>query len=185
MNPTTTHPSRDRVNRSVLRVNRLARSGGILAIALGLFSIGCSSSSFTSSDLIAGEHQPLSQVGLADVESASSSCEGMLATVDEFALLGETGLLVGLDDTGDAVCIDTVDAVNAELGEVGRLGDASALVARYEFTMATRASMPRNQARTESTQGSSLRRDVRAGDPDPEPNHPQQNYSQQGTRAGI
>ncbi len=154
-------------------------------LVLGSAGIGCASSSVASSELLSADEEPLSQVGLADVETASSSCEGLLTSVDDFALLGETGLVVGLDPSGDAVCIDTVDAVNAELGEQGRPGDASDLVARYEYTMATRAGGPRNAPRTETVRETVIRRSVRAGDPDPEPNHPQGQYAQPNGRPGI
>jgi len=138
-------------------LNRLAALAVLLG--MGVLGIGCSSSvGGTASDLLVSE-APLDQVGLADVEAASSSCEGLLAAVTDFAVLGETGLVVGLDRTGSAVCIDTVEAVNSELGETGRGTDALALIARYESTMAMR--------------GHDIGRFAPVGDPDPEPNTPQ------------
>lgn len=143
---------------------------GWLAACAVVLGIGCTSGvGATSSDLVLAE-APLTQVGLADVESASSSCEGLLAGVTDFAVLGETGLVVGLDGTGNAVCIDTVEAVNSELGETGRASDAMELIARYESTMAMR--------------GHTIRRFQLGGDPDPEPNAPQF-MSREGDRPGI
>jgi hypothetical protein len=148
------------------------RTIGLLAfVALASLGVGCSANAgVTSADLLMSE-DTLSQVGLADVESASSSCEDLLGGVTDFAVLGETGLVVGLDATGIAVCIDTVEAVNSELAEDGRASDALALAARYEATMALRG--PR---------GPLMRRIALGGDPDPEPNSPQ--YSQH-SRPGI
>ncbi len=150
------------------------RAAALVAFAaLACLGVGCSTATGgTSADLFMSE-DTLSQVGLADVESASSSCEDLLAGVTDFAVLGETGLVVGLDATGGAVCIDTVDAVNSELSEDGRSNDALALVARYEATMAVRG----------HGQGPFLRRIALGGDPDPEPNSPQ--YSQPSQRPGI
>ncbi|MBX7197474.1 MAG: hypothetical protein K1X94_35845 [Sandaracinaceae bacterium] len=153
------------------------RGAAMLAfVALACLGVGCSTAaSGTTSDLLAAEDAPLSQVGLADVETASSSCEGLLGDVTEFAVLGETGLVVGLDASGLAVCIDTVDAVNTELSVQGRATDALDLIHRYETTMAMRNA---------SGTGPTFRRFALAGDPDPEPNSPQ--YSQPSTsRPGI
>ena len=142
-------------------------------VALAGLGVGCSAATgSTSADLLMSE-DTLSQVGLADVEAASSSCEDLLGGVTDFAVLGETGLVVGLDATGGAVCIDTVEAVNSELAEDGRTSDALTLAARYEATMAVR----------EHGQGPLLRRIAPGGDPDPEPNSPQ--YSQPSQRPGI
>lgn len=150
------------------------RAAALVAFAaLACLGVGCSAATGgTSADLLMSE-DTLSQVGLADVESASSSCEDLLAGVTDFAVLGETGLVVGLDATGGAVCIDTVEAVNSELSEDGRSNDALALVARYEATMAVRG----------HGEGPFLRRIALGGDPDPEPNSPQ--YSQPSQRPGI
>jgi len=85
--------------------------------AAAVLAVGCTSSGLpggASSDLLASD-PPLAQVGLSDVAAASSSCEGLLPRVTDFALLGETGLVVGLDDAGGAVCIHTVEGVNPEL----------------------------------------------------------------------
>lgn len=158
----TSSPSRQRLALRWLAVALLALAG-----------VGCSSVGAASSDLIA-EEPPLTQVGLADVESATSSCEGLLDDVIDFAVLGETGLVVGLDGIGDAVCIDTVEAVNAELGDEGRVGDAIALSSRYEVTMALRSNTPPNAPHAASRQQQTrIQRLVLAGDPDPEPNCPQ------------
>ncbi len=138
--------------------------------ALACLGIGCSNGAGASSDLIESD-LPLEQVGLADVETASSSCEDLLAAVTDFALLGETGLIVGLDSGGGAVCIDTVEAVNSELAEDGRSNDAMDLVARYAHAMEIRQGRP------------VIRRFVLGGDPDPEPNSPM--YHQPSERPGI
>ncbi len=138
-------------------------------LGVGVLGIGCSSVEGTATDLLASE-PPLEQVGLADVESASSSCEGLLTGVTDFAVLGETGLIVGLDGAGSAVCIDTVEAVNSELDDTGRETDAVELIARYETTMSMR--------------GLGIQRFAPTGDPDPEPNSPQFMQRQSG-RPGI
>lgn len=150
------------------------RYAALLAFtALACLGVGCSASTHgASSDLLA-EDAPLEQVGLADVEAASSSCEDLLAGVTDFALLGETGLIVGLDSGGGAICIDTVEAVNDELAEDGRASDAMELVARYQHAMAIR----------QATGRPVIRRFVLGGDPDPEPNSPM--YHQPSERPGI
>jgi len=149
-------PSRLLGASAALPLSRLAALAVLLGV--GVLGVGCSSVGGAASDLVASE-APLDQVGLADVESASSSCEGLLTGVTDFAVLGETGLVVGLDGAGSAICIDTVEAVNSELDETGRETDAVELIARYETTMSMR--------------GLGIRRFVPTGDPDPEPNSPQ------------
>jgi hypothetical protein len=141
--------------------------------ALACLGIGCSTSTEAATSDLLAEESPLEQVGLADVEAASSSCEDLLAGVTDFALLGETGLVVGLDSGGGAVCIDTVDAVNDELSEDGRISDALALAARYQNAMAIR----------QATGRPVIRRFVLGGDPDPEPNSPM--FHQPTERPGI
>lgn len=163
LHPQTRHPAQVRSRLVAL----------VAFAALTCLGVGCSTAAdATAADLLMSE-DTLSQVGLADVESASSSCEDLLAGVTDFAVLGETGLVVGLDATGGAVCIDTVEAVNSELSEDGRSNDALLLAARYEATMAVRG----------HGQGPFLRRIALGGDPDPEPNSPQ--YSQPSQRPGI
>jgi hypothetical protein len=98
----------------------------------------------------------------------------MLMRVTDFAVLGETGLIVGLDAAGGAVCVDTVEAVNTELADSGRLTDASELVARYQITMAMRES-----------RGTRVRRFQFEGDPNPEPNAPIFVGRDQGRPPGI
>jgi hypothetical protein len=141
-------------------------------VALAALGVGCGrAASASSSELVLEE--PLTQVGLADVETASSGCEDLLADVTDFAVLGESGLVVGLDGSGGAICIDTVEAVNSELAEDGRASDALALASRYEATMEVRG---HSRAPIE-------RRIALGGDPDPEPNAPQ--FLQLPQRPGI
>lgn len=156
---------------------RAAARALVLALAAAsTFAVGCTSGAMAtgaSSDLLASE-PPLDQVDLGDVAAASSSCEGLLARVTDFAVLGETGLVVGLDAGGGAVCIDTVEAVNTELGDCGRWTDAGELVARYQITMAMRES-----------RGARIRRFQLEGDPNPEPNSPVYFGADRGRPPGI
>jgi hypothetical protein len=158
------HPSTNASGRRTI--------GLVLFVALASLGVGCSrAASVTSSELLLDE--PLTQVGLADVETASSGCEDLLSDVTDFAVLGETGLVVGLDCSGGAVCIDTVAAVNSELSEDGRASDALALASRYEATMEVRG-----------FSGSAVRRRIAlGGDPNPQPNAPQ--FQQLPQRPGI
>jgi hypothetical protein len=153
-----------------------ARALLLALAAASIFAVGCTSgptATGASSDLLATD-PPLEQVDLGDVATASSSCEGLLSRVTDFALLGETGLVVGLDAGGGAVCIDTVEAVNTELGDCGRWTDAGELVARYQVTMAMRES-----------RGARIRRFQMEGDPNPEPNSPIYFGGDQGRPPGI
>ncbi|MDW8247653.1 MAG: hypothetical protein RMJ84_13870, partial [Sandaracinaceae bacterium] len=81
-----------------------------------------------------GDFQPLDRVGLSEVQSAAPSCEGRLEGVSEFALLGESGLVVGLDEEGEAVCVDAVESVEEELNEQGRSEEALRLGERYRLS---------------------------------------------------
>lgn len=151
------------ISMPTLASRALARSARWMIAIAALLAVGCSSGGLAdaaSSQLVEAD-APLEQVGLADVATASSSCEGLLARVTDFAVLGETGLIVGLDAGGGAVCVDTVEAVNTELSDSGRLADAGELVARYQTTMAMRES-----------RGARIRRFQLEGDPNPEPNAP-------------
>lgn len=144
--------------------------GHVLVAALSLVGVGCGRlSSVATSGLL--EEEPLGRVDLNDVESASSGCEGMLANASDFALLGETGLVVALDGSGAPVCFDTVEAVNDELDDTGRAADAAVLSARYENTMTARRH--------------SIQRLQFGGDPNPEPNAPQSTPRERMSRPGI
>lgn len=126
-----------------------------------LIAVGCAGS-IGSAEAALLESEALEQVDLSDVASASSSCEGLLGSVTSFAVLGETGLIVGVDEIGAPVCIDTVEAVQTELSLCGRLDDAGALESRYLETVHLR----------EARSGQIVRPTWNDGDPDPEPNEP-------------
>jgi hypothetical protein len=163
------------IHPALLAPRTLVRSAPWLLALAALLAVGCTSGGLaesTSSQLL--EAETLEQVGLSDVATASSSCEGLLTRVTDFAVLGETGLIVGLDAAGGAVCIDTVEAVNTELSEGGRFADAGELVARYQTTMAMRES-----------RGARIRRFQLEGDPNPEPNAPMFFGGEQGRPPGI
>lgn len=126
-----------------------------------LVAVGCAGS-VGNAEAALLESEALEQVDLSDVASASSSCEGLLGSVTSFAVLGETGLIVGVDDIGCPVCIDTVEAVQSELNLCGRRDDAGTLESRYLETVHLR------EARSEQI----TRPTWDHGDPDPEPNAP-------------
>lgn len=136
------------------------QSSLIAFMTAALAVVGCSGGSEPAVASSALVSDSLDQVGLSDVSNAASSCEGLLDGVTDFAVLGETGLLVGLDAVGDPVCIDTVEAIETELDEEGR--DSSSLDYRYEATMSSRG----------RTSTPLTRRDLVSGDPNPEPNEP-------------
>lgn len=130
----------------------------LLSAFNALLAVGCAGT-VGSAEATLLESESLDQVDLSDVASASSSCEGLLGSVTSFAVLGETGLIVGVDDIGAPVCIDTVEAVQTELGLCGRSDDAGELESRYLETVHYR-----------ETRSEGIRPTWDRGDPDPEPN---------------
>ena len=136
-------------------------------LLLGAFNafvaVGCAGSVGSAEATLLESEAVLDQVDLSDVASAESSCEGLIDSVTSFAVLGETGLIVGVDEGGAAICIDTVEAVETELGDVGRASDASELSDRYLETVHLR----------ESRSAAIVRPTWDRGDPDPQPNEPQ------------
>ncbi len=131
----------------------------LLSAFNALLAVGCAGT-VGSAEATLLESESLEQVDLSDVASASSSCEGLLGSVTSFAVLGETGLIVGVDDIGAPVCIDTVEAVQTELSLAGRAEDAGDLESRYLETVHFRET--RSEQITRPTWNH--------GDPDPEPN---------------
>lgn len=127
-----------------------------------LVAVGCAGNVGGGGEALLERESPLEQVDLSDVASAESSCEGLLRSVTSFAVLGETGLIVGVDGDGAPVCIDTVEAVQTELGEVGRVVDAGELSNRYQQTLLHRESQSVGFVRPTNDWG----------DPDPQPNRP-------------
>ena len=135
----------------------------LLLGALNAFvAVGCAGSVGGAESTLLESESALDQVDLSDVASAESSCEGLIGSVISFAVLGETGLIVGVDEGGAAICIDTVEAVQTELCDEGRAADASELSDRYLETVHLRESRSAGIARPTWDNG----------DPDPQPNEP-------------
>lgn len=93
-----------------------------------------------------------------DWTAARPGCEGQLGRGISLAIASvEHGLIAALDGYGHIVCVDTVEAVSAELEETGRPEDAATLAARFE------ASVIAAETRRIGTRSY-------MGDPHPEPN---------------
>lgn len=133
-------------------------------LLLGAFNafvaVGCAGSVGSAEATLLESESVLDKVDLSDVASAESSCEGLIDSVTSFALLGETGLIVGVDESGAPICIDTVEAVETELDDAGRAADAVDLIGRYVETVHLRESRSAGIARPTWDHG----------DPDPQPN---------------
>lgn len=140
----------------------MSASNYLKIILLGALTAGCmgapgaapADSALIESGLPLLEDTAVSE----DWTAARPGCEGQLGTGTSLAIASvEHGLIAALDGSGHIVCVDTVEAVEAELEETGRSEDAATLVARFE------ASVMASEAMGIATRNY-------AGDPHPEPN---------------
>ncbi|AKF06499.1 hypothetical protein [Sandaracinus amylolyticus] len=129
--------------------------GIVLAAALAAGGcVGSGAPGVSSDQLLVDEGEELGAIEPEACEEAESGCEGLLARGVQFAIVSaEFGLIAAVESDGDVVCVDTVEAVEEELSESGRIDEAHDLVRAFEASL------------TPPTAFS-----VRAGDPDPEPN---------------
>jgi hypothetical protein len=159
------------------RVNRIAKAyrsvatatcGWVCMAAVGGGMVGCVGGARDGAGASVGRSGDfLVEVGpaapLGHVENwhgAVAGCEGHLNGSERFAIATRGhGLVVAVGLDGQVVCVDTVEAVEAELESSGRQDEAAGLDAAYQ------ASVSLGHSRSLGTEGSS-----RSGDPDPEPN---------------
>jgi hypothetical protein len=120
--------------------------------------------------------EPLAPVASSAWEQAPESCEGQLTEGLHFELASETdGLVAAVDDSGDIVCVDSVESVEQELESEGREEDAEDLRDSYlvaigcafvqspdGFTMGDPSPQP-------STNPIQVGDGTRTGDPSPQP----------------
>src|SRR5690606_22517396 len=100
-----------------------------ILIAMGALLGGCFGSPMDlgvgMTDLVEAESasEPLAKLGNGeDWQSAPAGCEGRLpqSTSVRFRVASlEDGLVAAVDDEGEIVCVDTVEAVTIELEEMG------------------------------------------------------------------
>jgi hypothetical protein len=133
------------------------------ALVVALATTGCSSSGVPgaySDPLLRDDGEQLASLERSDWGSATEGCAGMLGEGLHFAIASaEDGLIAAVEADGDVLCVDTVEAVEEELEESGRVEEARTLVNAFHATL--------QAARTGVTR---LRGGTREGDPDPEPN---------------
>lgn len=139
------------------------RVGWALGVAFAVASIGCGAEPIvggSSSDLLMPD-----ELGRVDSESwsaADAGCEGHLVGDVRFAIASaDGGLVAAVDGEGTVLCVDTVDAVEEELEDIGRTEEADGLVDAYWATI----------ARAAEAEGARCAFDQpnREGDPQPEP----------------
>ena len=114
-----------------------------------------------SSDLVEtrSDSRPLARLDTStDWEAAPAGCEGRLATpgLTFRVASAQDGLIAAVDDQGNIVCVDTVEAVQSELDAQGHSDEADALGDR--FVLAERVEIA-----TSVTV-------LNAGEPTPQPN---------------
>lgn len=135
------------------------RSVAVLFAALAVGCMGDPSVAPADGALVDGG-LPLLQdtVATEDWTAARPGCEGQLGQDVSLAIASlEHGLIAALDGFGHIVCVDTIEAVSAELEDTGRSDDATTLAARFE-------------ASAMASETSEMAARNYMGDPHPEPN---------------
>lgn len=153
----------------------VAHAIAVLAIALSAAGcVGGPDAGATQTGLLMAD--PLVLLRPSAWAGAPASCEGLLSGDVEFAVASaEGGLVAAVDDNGEVVCVDTVEAVEEELEQSGRDEEAAALVGAYEATMAARDAALMSRLTPPTHAGDpepqpNMWRSVREGDPEPQPN---------------
>jgi hypothetical protein len=104
---------------------------------------------------------------------AARGCEGLLTERDaltfEIASL-EDGLVAALDASGDVLCVDTVESVQAELQASGHDDDAETLGRRFDAAVRAAFDGDVLPAISGATAPGAALEDADRGDPTPQPN---------------
>lgn len=142
--------------------NELGWVVATLFVAVAMVGCGAEpSAGGTSSELLMAES--LGTLDGATWASAAAGCEGHLGGDVIFAIASaDAGLVAAVDEDGEVVCVDTVEAVEEELQETGRDEEADNLVDAFAATVA--------RATHTDTTGTLFDGPNQEGDPDPEPN---------------
>lgn len=143
--------------------NKLGWAVAALAIG-GTALAGCGvdpTAGGASSDLLLMDS--LETIEESNWTDAPAGCEGHLEGDVIFAIASvDEGLVAAVGEDGEIICVDTVEAIEAELEENGRQDEADHLVDAFAATVARGTADPvpsRNQFRAPTH-----------GDPQPEPN---------------
>ena len=90
----------------------------------------------SASSALVGSAPPMMQAPAGVLEYTPAGCEGLLETAVDFEIvsLGDA-LIVAIDSDGIHLCVDTLEAVEAELGESGREAIADQVHARFVETL--------------------------------------------------
>ena len=107
---------------------------------------------------------PLASIDTAEWEVAPAGCEDRIPENVTFEIArGANGLLVAVNDQGDAVCTDTYEAIQEELEDKGRGDDADDLEASISVTLGYN---------TPGDEAEDVGFDPTADDPSPQPSRP-------------
>ncbi|WP_236605907.1 hypothetical protein [Sandaracinus amylolyticus] len=143
----------------------------MLAAALAAGGCAVDAAGVSSDQLLVDDGAELAEIEPEACEEAESGCEGLLARDVKFAIVSaEFGLIAAVESDGDVVCIDTVEAVEEELSESGRIEEAHNLVEAFEASLATPSLFGVHAGDPDPEPNLGFRRIVLRGDPDPEPN---------------
>lgn len=161
--------------------NRLF-SAGLAALLLPVFATGCIGydevGSATESGLSEVTPIPLGVLGDEDEWiHAPAGCEDRLDVNHAFVVASAPDSLVAaLDrDTGEVVCVDSLESVQTELETEGREDDARELAQRFEFTRVLLPDTheiwddPSPQPSTEMDTDPDVGQGVDGADPSPQP----------------
>ncbi len=92
-------------------------SSNLWVVTCGLaMLLGAACTAAIGGDLASSEARSSSEAGL--MAAPLSTCEALLVG-DEWFVIDDQGLVVAVDDAGEAVCVDTVEATAAELRLLG------------------------------------------------------------------
>ncbi len=144
----------------------LRRLAIVTSLAVGAGSLGACSAPVGSgtSDLF---EAPLDALPLATIEArewqlAPAGCEDLLPDTVSFEVArGANGLLVAVDDDGEAVCTDTYEAIQEELADAGREEESDDLEAAFRATIGSFEEEPED-----------VHVDPTGDDPSPQPSCP-------------
>lgn len=146
--------------------NKLGWAFAALALAIGgTTTVGCGVDPHvggSSSDLLLMDS--LETIEGSTWTDAPAGCEGYLEGDVVFAIASvDEGLVAAVGEDGEIICVDTLDAIEAELEETGRHEEADHLVDAFAATVARTAMDP-------VPTGNQFRAPSHEGDPQPEPN---------------
>lgn len=133
------------ISKWILFPTRTAMAGGLAMAVLAMAGLGsgCAAdlaetgAAAGAGDLLERDNTLPSDLVPGSLAEAPAGCEGRIPSLDAVSFhlaSAEFGLVAALNDGGEVVCVDTVEAVQSELAASGYEDEAEDLGYRFERT---------------------------------------------------